>query len=151
MKAVVQRVNAAKLEVEDRLISEIGPGLVVLVAVETGDSGPAREWMADKLANLRVFPDEDGRMNRSLLDVRGQMLLVPNFTVAGDTSRGRRPSFTNAKAPDDAQVTYDKLVSDVANLGVPVQIGVFGAHMHVTIHNDGPVTLILDSNARSSA
>lgn len=145
MKAIVQRVSGAKLEVGDQLVSEIGIGLVVLVGIEVWDSGGVREWMADKLVNLRIFPDEESKMNRSLLDVGGQMMLVPNFTVAGDTTKGRRPTFFNAKKSNDAQFTYDKLVQNVSKFGVDVQTGVFGAHMHVTIQNDGPVTLIVDS------
>ncbi len=148
MKAVVQRVNYATLEVDDRLISEIGPGLVVLAAVEEGDTDRDRDWMADKLANLRAFTDAGGKMNLSLLEVGGDMLLVSNFTVAGDTRKGRRPSYTAAMKPPEAEHAFDRLVAAVRALGVPVQTGVFGAHMHVAIHNDGPVTLVLDSRAK---
>lgn len=145
MKAIVQRVNAATLKVDDQTVSEIGPGLVVLAAVEEGDTSRDRDWMAEKLANLRIFHDDEGKMNRSLLDSGGQMLLVSNFTVAGETRKGRRPSFTAAMKPPEAERAFDELVEGVRTLGVPVQTGVFGAHMHVTIHNDGPVTLIVDS------
>lgn len=148
MKAVVQRVNAATLEVDDRPVSQIGPGLVVLAAVEEHDTDRDRDWMADKLANLRVFTDAEGKMNLSILDTRGQMLLVSNFTVAGDTRKGRRPSFVSAMKPPEAEHAFDRLVAAVRALGVPVQTGVFGAHMHVAIHNDGPVTLVLDSKAK---
>ena len=148
MKAVVQRVNAATLEVDDRPVSQIGPGLVVLAAVEEHDTDRDRDWMADKLANLRVFTDDGGKMNLSILDTRGQMLLVSNFTVAGDTRKGRRPSFVSAMKPPEAEHAFDRLVAAVRALGVPVQTGVFGAHMHVAIHNDGPVTLVLDSKAK---
>lgn len=147
MKAVVQRVNAASLSVEGRVVSEIRRGLVVLAAVEQGDTDRDRDWTADKLVNLRVFPDDEGKMNRSLLDVAGEMLLVSNFTVAGDTRKGRRPSYTGAMAPPEAESAFDALVEAVRARAVPVRTGVFGAHMHVTIENDGPVTLIIDSRA----
>jgi D-tyrosyl-tRNA(Tyr) deacylase len=145
MKSVVQRVNAATLEVDDKLVSAIGPGLVILAAVEEGDTDRDRYWMADKLANLRIFPDADGKMNLSILDCRGEMLLVSNFTVAGDTKKGRRPSFIAAMKPPEAETAFEALVEAVRALDIPVNTGVFGAHMHVTIHNDGPVTLIVDS------
>ena len=147
MKAIVQRVNSATLSVDDRTASEIGPGLVVLAAVLEGDTPRDRDWMANKLANLRIFSDEDGKMNRSLLDTRGDMLLVSNFTVAGETAKGRRPSFTLAMKPPEAETAFDALAEAVRAQGVPVQTGVFGAHMHVHIQNDGPVTLIVDSRA----
>ena len=148
MRSVVQRVNAATLDVDGRTVSRIGPGLVVLAAVEDGDTEHDREWMAEKLANLRVFTDNGGKMNLSLLDVGGEMLLVSNFTVAGDTRKGRRPSFTAAMRPPEAERAFDALAGAVRARGVPVQTGVFGAHMHVTIQNDGPVTLIVDSRER---
>ena len=147
MKAIVQRVNGATLSVDDRCVSEIGPGLVVLAAVLEGDTDRDRDWMADKLANLRVFSDDEGKMNLSLLDTRGDMLLVSNFTVAGETAKGRRPSFTLAMKPPEAESAFDALVVAVRARGVPVRTGVFGAHMHVHIENDGPVTLIVDSRA----
>lgn len=147
MKSVVQRVNSATLEVDDRVVVAIGSGLVVLAAVEEGDTDRDRDWMADKLANLRVFTDENGKMNLSVLDTAGEMLLVSNFTVAGDTRKGRRPSYTAAMSPPEAERAFDRLVEAVRALGVPVQTGLFGAHMHVAIQNDGPVALILDSRA----
>lgn len=147
MKAIVQRVNSATLEVDDRVVSQIGPGLVVLAAVEEGDTERDRDWMAEKLANLRVFTDPDGKMNLSLLETGGEMLLVSNFTVAGETRKGRRPSFVAAMKPPEAERAFDALVGAVRAAGVPVRTGVFGAHMHVAIHNDGPVTLIVDSRA----
>jgi D-tyrosyl-tRNA(Tyr) deacylase len=147
MKAVVQRVNGASLDVGPERISSIGRGLVVLAAVEEGDTERDREWMAEKLANLRVFTDDAGKMNRSLLEVGGEMLLVSNFTVAGDTKKGRRPGFDRAMKPPRAQEEFDGLVAAVRSRGVAVRTGVFGAHMHVAIVNDGPVTLVVDSRA----
>ncbi|MBK7403382.1 MAG: D-tyrosyl-tRNA(Tyr) deacylase [Phycisphaerales bacterium] len=151
MKAVVQRVNRARLEAVHgdgrRAEVETGPGLVVLAAVVEGDTERDREWMAEKLANLRIFTDDAGKMNLSVLDVRGEVLLVSNFTVAGDTRKGRRPSFDGAMRPPEAEAAFDALVEAVRARGVPVRTGVFGAHMHVEIHNDGPITLVVDSRA----
>ena len=147
MKAIVQRVNAASLRVDERAVSEIGPGLVVLAAIVDDDTDRDRDWMADKLVNLRIFSDDEGKMNRSLLETGGQMLLVSNFTVAGATGKGRRPSFAAAMKPPQAEASFDALVGAVRARGVPVDTGVFGAHMHVAIHNDGPVTLIVDSRS----
>lgn len=145
MKAVIQRVGSATLEVDGAVVSLIGRGLVVLAAVEEGDTGRDREWMAEKLANLRVFTDDAGKMNLSLLDVRGEMLLVSNFTVAGGTRKGRRPAFGRAMKPPRAEEEFGALVEAVRSRGVPVRTGVFGAHMHLSLVNDGPVTLVVDS------
>jgi D-tyrosyl-tRNA(Tyr) deacylase len=145
MRAVVQRVSGASLAVDGRNVARIGTGLVVLAAVETDDTARDRSWMAEKLVYLRVFADDDGRMNRSLLDVGGEMLLVSNFTVAGDTRKGRRPSYDGAMRPPEAEREFDALVAAVRDLGSAAQTGVFGAHMHVRIDNDGPVTLVIDS------
>lgn len=147
MKSVVQRVSSASLEVEGRLVSGIGPGLLVLAAVEEGDTDRDREWMAEKLVNLRIFADAAGKMNLSLLETRGEMLLVSNFTVAGETRKGRRPGFDRAMKPPGAEAAFGALVTAVRSRGVPVRTGVFGAHMHVGLVNDGPVTLIVDSRS----
>jgi D-tyrosyl-tRNA(Tyr) deacylase len=147
MKAVVQRVSSASLQIDGSLVSRIGGGLLVLAAVEEGDTDGDRDWMAEKLANLRVFADEAGKMNRSVRELGGEMLLVSNFTVAGDARKGRRPSFDHAMKPPAAEAAFDSLAEAVRARGVPVLTGVFGAHMHVTLVNDGPVTLVLDSRA----
>lgn len=147
MRAVVQRVNGAALEVEGCEVSRIGPGLVVLAAIVEGDSERDRAWMAEKLVNLRIFSDSEGKMNRSLLDTGGEMLLVSNFTVAGDTRRGRRPSYDLAMRPPEAEREFDALAGGIRAYIGTVRTGVFGAHMHVRIENDGPVTLIVDSRA----
>lgn len=157
MRAVVQRVSNATLSTvdEDGAITrraEIGPGLVVLAGIEAGDTQTELAWLAGKLPVLRIFEDDAGKMNRSLLDrvQSGEdagLLLVPNFTVAGRARKGRRPDFTSAKAPGEASAMFDRLVGltrDAAP-GVDVQTGVFGAHMHVDLLNDGPVTIWLDS------
>lgn len=145
MRAIVQRVNHAQLTVEGESVAEIGPGLVVLAGIYQDDTDRDRVYIAEKTANLRIFQDEAGKMNLSVLDVRGEVLLVPNFTVAGSTRKGRRPSFDRAMAPDRSRAEFDRLAADLAAQGVPVKTGVFGAHMHVLLENDGPVTLVIDS------
>lgn len=156
MRAVVQRVTSARLEArlapDDRPTEcAIGPGLVVLVGIEKSDTEADREWMAEKIVNLRVFEDDAGKMNRSVLDTKGSILLVPNFTVAGDCRKGRRPSFDNAMAPGEAAPEFDRLVEKVRALGVTVETGVFRAHMLVSLTNDGPVTLLVDSRSGERA
>jgi D-tyrosyl-tRNA(Tyr) deacylase len=126
-------------------VARIGHGLVVLACVEVGDAAAQRDWMAEKLVHLRVFADETGKMNRSLIDVGGAMLLVSNFTVAGDCRSGRRPGFDRAMKPPRAKGEFDLLLEAVAARGVRVETGVFGGDMEVTIVNDGPVTLIVES------
>ncbi|MFN7020341.1 MAG: D-aminoacyl-tRNA deacylase [Phycisphaerales bacterium] len=150
MKAVVQRVSSAKVEV-DGVVTAHAPdpkgGLVALVGLEETDTPEDRMWMADKLVNLRIFPDADGKMNRSLIDTAGTLVIVPNFTVAGDVSRGRRPGFDRAMKPARARDEFVLLVEAARALHPAVGSGVFQAHMVVTIVNDGPVTILLDSRA----
>ncbi len=148
MKAIVQRVGSASVEIDGRTVGAIERGLVVLLALEEGDGEDQAAWMAEKLANLRVFEDEAGHMNRSLLDCGGPMLLVPNFTVAGNCRKGRRPSFDKAMHPSAASPGFDAMVERLRSKGLHVETGVFGAHMHVSLVNDGPVTLIVDTASR---
>jgi len=144
MRVVVQRVAEAWVAVEGKRISEIGPGLAVLAGFEPGDGREVLDWMAAKLAGLRIFPDEEGRMNRDVADIGGEMLIVSQFTLLGDVSRGRRPSFTAAAAPEEARLLYAAFV-DVCRGGVvPIAAGEFGAHMELALVNDGPVTLVID-------
>lgn len=147
MRAVVQRVSRASLTVDDRAVAAIGApgGLVVLAGLEERDTADDRRWMAEKIANLRVFADGQGRMNLGVLEVGGSVLMVPNFTVAGDATRGRRPSFDNAMRPPRAQEEFALLVAAVRAHCPRVCEGVFGAHMHVELVNDGPVTIVLQS------
>ncbi len=149
MRAVVQRVKSASVVVHDEVgheeIACIGPGYVVLLGVSTDDSQEDAAWMADKLAGLRVMSDEDGRMNCSLADCNGEMLLVSNFTLMGDCRKGRRPAFTAAAASEYAEKLFNMTAEGVVNTGIPVSTGRFGADMQVQIANDGPVTLLLDS------
>jgi len=145
MRAVVQRVLRAAVSVGGECVSQIGPGLCVLLGVGEGDAEGDADWLADKLVNLRIFEDGEGRMNRSLLDVGGAALLVSQFTLYGDCRKGRRPSFAGAAAPEEGRRLYEHFVHRVRSFGVETSCGVFGAHMEVSLLNDGPVTLILDT------
>lgn len=147
MKAVVQRVKHATLHVDGALISRIGPGLLVLAALVEEDTEQDIQWMAQKIVHMRIFPDDLGNMNRSVVDMGYQILLVSNFTVAGQTRKGRRPSFTQAMAPERASQAFASLIEATQQLGVDVCTGIFGAHMDIELLNDGPVTLIVDSHA----
>jgi D-tyrosyl-tRNA(Tyr) deacylase len=145
MRAVVQRVSEAWVEVEGQRVAQIGRGLLVLLGVGQGDTEEDARYLASKIANLRVFEDEEGKLNRSVLEIEGSVLVVSNFTLYGDCRKGRRPSFTNAAPPEIADQLYRRFCEFLAAEGVPVQTGVFQAHMHVGLINDGPVTLLLDS------
>lgn len=145
MRAVVQRVSSAKVTIDDETAGEIGPGLLVLLGV-AGDDGPADvEYIAAKARDLRIFPDEDGRMNRSVGESGGAVLVVSQFTLHGDCRKGRRPSFDAAAPAAMARALYEEVVSRLREAGLPVATGVFQAHMRVQLVNDGPVTLLLDS------
>ncbi len=146
MRVVIQRVLEAAVKVNDRLVGQIGKGLLVYLSVGKGDSLKDAEFIADKLVNLRIFADEAGKMNRSVLDVGGQILLVSNFTLHGDCRKGRRPGFDAAAEPALAQQLYEKVIELVRQQGVAVEKGVFGEYMHVSSINDGPVTFLLDSS-----
>ncbi|HIZ72292.1 MAG TPA: D-tyrosyl-tRNA(Tyr) deacylase [Candidatus Gallimonas intestinavium] len=144
MKFVAQRVASAALCVSGELVSEIGRGLVVYLGVRTGDSEKQAEKAMEKIAALRVFEDEAGKMNLSVRDVKGEVLLVSQFTLYGDARKGNRPSFTEAERPERADALYEHAVAHLRSLGVPVQTGVFGADMQIEQHNDGPVTIIYE-------
>ena len=150
MRAVLQRVRSATVTVEGDTIASIAQGLVVLLGVAKGDSEADVSYMADKILQLRVFSDEAGKMNRSIVDVQGALLLVSQFTLLGDTHRGRRPGFDAAAPPDVAQRLYESVAHAIRERGVHVQTGKFGANMVVTLENDGPVTFVLDSHRRES-
>lgn len=145
MRAVIQRVSRAKVTVDGQVAGEIGRGLVVLLGVGTGDSAEDAAYLAGKIPFLRIFEDDKGKLNRSLLDIEGPALVVSQFTLYGDCRRGRRPSFTTAAPPEKARQLYELFVALLREKGVPVATGVFQAHMHVELVNDGPVTLIIDS------
>lgn len=145
MRAVIQRVTHAKVEVEGIVRGEIGPGALILLGVSRTDTAADADFLAGKIVHLRFFNDDAGKMNRSLLDTGGSMLVVSQFTLHGDCRKGRRPSFDNAAPADQAKQLYEHFVEAVKRLGVRVETGVFQAHMAVTLLNDGPVTLILES------
>jgi D-tyrosyl-tRNA(Tyr) deacylase len=147
MKAVIQRVSSASVAVDGREVAALGNGLMVLVGLETADTAADVAWLAEKLAGIRIFEDAAGKMNLSVRDVGGAILLVPNFTLAGDARKGRRPSFDGAMRPELAEPMFQELVVAVRGLGVPVRTGVFRAHMRVSLVNDGPVTILLESAA----
>ena len=148
MRAVIQRVESASVSVEGEIRGQIGAGFLVLIGVEEGDGDADFKYIADKVPNLRVFEDEQGKMNRSLLDVGGELLAVSQFTLLGDARGGRRPSFITAARPETADPMYERLVADWRARGIRVETGVFGAHMKVSLVNDGPVTILLDSRRR---
>ena len=144
MRAVVHRVKKTTLSVDGELISEIPFGLTVFLGVKVDDKAESADYLAKKIANLRIFEDENGKMNKSVLDVGGEVLMVSQFTLYGDASHGNRPSFTLAERPDRANELYEYAVKALAGYGVIVKKGVFGADMQIAQHNDGPVTILLE-------
>lgn len=146
MRVVVQRVSHARVVVEARVTGEIAAGLLVFVGVGRADTPETAAVMAEKIVNLRIFSDEQGKMNRSLLDGGGAILAVSQFTLYGDARGGRRPSFIQAAPPEQGKLLYEEFIRAVAALGVRVESGVFQAHMSVELSNDGPVTILLDSD-----
>jgi D-aminoacyl-tRNA deacylase len=145
MRAVVQRVTRAEVKIGDRIAGSIAHGMLVLVGIHGGDSGEDIRWMADKLANIRIFDDNQGLMNRSILDIHGEMLIVSQFTLLGDCRKGRRPSWSGAAPPEMARPLYLGLVDAVAGYGIRTATGEFQAMMEVSLINSGPVTIMLDS------
>lgn len=145
MRAVVQRVTSAKVTVADRVTGEIGAGLLVLLGVEQGDGLPDLQYITAKIRDLRIFADDEGKMNRSVLDIRGSVLVVSQFTLAGDARSGRRPSFASAAPPPIARALYEDVVRELTAGGLHVETGEFQAMMQVALVNDGPVTILLDS------
>jgi D-tyrosyl-tRNA(Tyr) deacylase len=146
MRVVIQRVLEAKVEVDSRMVGQIEKGFLVYLGVGKDDTIKDAEFIAEKLVNLRIFPDEAGKMNLSLLDVGGKILLISNFTLHGDCRKGRRPGFDNAAEPNLANQLYEKVAELIVQQGVAVEKGVFGEYMHVTSTNDGPVNFLLDSS-----
>lgn len=145
MRAVVQRVSRARVTVEGRVTGEIGAGMMILLGVGREDTSAIAASMAEKVANLRIFEDDKGKMNRSLLDVRGAALVVSQFTLYGDARGQRRPSFISAAPPEKAKQLYEEFAVAIKNLGVSVSTGIFQAMMSVELVNEGPVTILLDS------
>lgn len=145
MIAVIQRVSSSSVKVDGELVGEIGRGLNILLGVKKGDTKQDILKLVNKIVNLRIFQDENGKMNLSLLDVKGEALIISQFTLAGNVKKGRRPSFDDSETPDIAKALYEEFVSKVEEQGVYTQTGVFAAMMDVSIQNDGPVTFILNS------
>jgi len=144
VRLVLQRVRRCAVSVDEQSVAEIGPGLNVLIGVGHGDGEAEAVWLAEKVAHLRVFEDDQGLTNRSLLEVGGEALVVSQFTLYADARKGRRPSFTDAAPPEQAEPLVRRFAEHLAVQGVPVKLGVFGAHMCVEIVNDGPVTIVLE-------
>jgi D-tyrosyl-tRNA(Tyr) deacylase len=145
MRAVIQRVKESSVTVKNEIIGKIGRGLLVLLGVANEDKADDAEYLADKIANLRIFEDDKGKMNRSLLETGGEMIVVSQFTLLGDCRKGRRPSFMNAADPEKANELYEHFVKEVRQKGVSVKTGRFRAMMEVSLINDGPVTIILEN------
>lgn len=145
MRAVIQRVTKASVEIDERIVGEIDSGFLVLLGVSQEDETADADYLADKIINLRIFSDEQGKMNLSLQDTGGAMLVVSQFTLYGDARKGRRPSYTSAAAPEKANSLYEYFVEQAESKGLRVKTGIFQAMMRVSLTNDGPVTILLDS------
>ena len=145
MRAVVQRVSNAKVEVEGKITGQISNGLMVLLGVEDGDDNSDMEYLADKVVGLRIFEDDQGKMNLSVAEIEGELLVVSQFTLLGDARKGRRPSFVKAAEPEEGNRLYEEFVQRIRSKGLTVQTGIFRAMMDVTLTNQGPVTMLLDS------
>lgn len=145
MRLVVQRVDNASVTIENELFSSIGQGYLILFGAEKGDTKAQADWLANKVSVLRCFPDENGKMNLSIKDIQGEMLIVSQFTLAGDVKKGTRPSFDKAMAPNEANEMYEYFISKIKEQNIHVKTGVFGAHMEVKLLNNGPVTFVIDA------
>jgi len=145
MRAVIQRVSTASVTVDNQVVGKIGRGLLVLLGIGAGDVEDDIALLAAKIANMRIFPDQQGRFDRSILDINGEVLVVSQFTLYADTRRGRRPSFSDAAPPEIAAPRVDRFIEALRARGLLVASGVFGAHMDVDLQNDGPVTIVLDT------
>jgi D-tyrosyl-tRNA(Tyr) deacylase len=145
MRAVIQRVSRASVRINENTTGQIGHGLVVLLGIRSEDTTRDLQWLADKIVHLRIFDDDEGKMNRSLADIDGEMLIVSQFTIYGDCRKGRRPGYSNAAPPEIAEPLYQQFIEAVASQQISVATGTFRAAMEVELVNDGPVTLLLDS------
>lgn len=146
MKAIVQRVSKASVKVNDKITGEISNGIMVLLGITYNDDNKVIDWIVNKLINLRIFPDDEGKLNRSVIDIKGGVLLVSNFTLYGDTKKGFRPSFGYAATPDISEPIYNIVVEKLKESGLLIQTGIFGAMMDVELINDGPVTIIIEKD-----
>jgi len=145
LRAVVQRSLYSSVTIDGEVTAEIGPGLTVLLGIKKGDREKDADYLMDKILNLRIFADEAGRMNRSLLDVQGEIMLISQFTLYGDVKHGRRPGFTDAEDPQAAEPLFQYCIKNIKNTGINIKTGIFGAHMKITLANDGPCTFMIDS------
>ena len=145
MKALLQRVSSAKVEVNGEVVGQIGKGLLVFLCAVRGDREKDLDYVVKKVSQIRIFEDDEGKMNLAVADVKGSVLVVSQFTLAASTRKGNRPSFDNAEAPKQAKTMYEDFVRHIRDIGLPVQTGVFAATMDVTLVNDGPVTILIDS------
>jgi D-aminoacyl-tRNA deacylase len=145
VRALIQRVSCAAVFVDSRLVGRIQQGMLIFLGITHTDDLDALQFVAEKCVHLRIFEDEDGKMNRSLLDINGQALVVSQFTLYGETRKGRRPGFSQAALPEPARALYEEFVARLKTFGVQTQTGEFGAHMRVELHNDGPVTLMIEN------
>ena len=144
MKAVIQRVTSASVIVEDKIVGQIGKGIMILLGIEKGDAEAQADWLVDKICGLRIFSDDDGKMNRSVVDIGGSLLVVSQFTLAGNCAKGKRPSFDTAASAEEGKRLYDFFVAAAGRTGILVETGIFQADMQVALVNDGPVTFILE-------
>ena len=144
MKAVIQRVTSASVIVEDKIVGQIGKGIMALLGIEKGDAEAQADWLVDKICGLRIFSDDDGKMNRSVVDIGGSLLVVSQFTLAGNCAKGKRPSFDTAASAEEGKRLYDFFVAAAGRTGILVETGIFQADMQVALVNDGPVTFILE-------
>ena len=144
MKAVIQRVTSASVTVEDEIVGQIGHGIMILLGIEKGDAEVQADWLVDKISTLRIFSDAEGKMNQSVVDISGSLLVVSQFTLAGNCAKGRRPSFDTAAPADEGKRLYDYFVESARRVGLQVATGIFQADMQVALVNDGPVTFILE-------
>ncbi len=148
MRLVIQRVSEASVTIDGAINGKITTGLVVLIGIEEADDASDIEWLVQKTVNMRIFPDEEGKMNRSLLDISGALLLISQFTLHASTKKGNRPGFTQAARPEQAIPLYEAFIESCKQTGLAVETGIFGADMKISLVNDGPVTIIIDSKNR---
>lgn len=149
MRAVIQRVSRASVAIDGKMAGQVGLGLMILLGIEDADSDEDIKWLSNKIVNLRIFNDDAGIMNKSIIDVEGDILLVSQFTLYASTKKGNRPSYIKASKPDVAVSLYEKMIAELsADLGKPIATGIFGADMKVELINDGPVTIIIDTKNR---
>lgn len=149
MKIVIQRVSEASVKVDGKIVGEIGKGLMLLVGIDESDEKPDADWLVQKVLNLRIFGDEDGKLNLSVKDISGELLCISQFTLIADYKKGNRPSFIKAAKPDKAVPLFDYFKEEMAKSGLKTESGIFGADMKVSLINDGPVTIVMDSITKS--